>query len=169
GSLVTPHAWIAQAFPGRAILLDWQLPTATPRSLRNNTNPLTILFPAATLARKGAYEVRQAIAGTPTRILLGGPIHEAPDFWSGIEHSTVHKRYFDDVDAVVLPAIAESQPRALLQAIASNVPVIATPQTGLHADSPVIWVEALNAATVRNALNRIAAAKANAINIGSAP
>jgi glycosyltransferase involved in cell wall biosynthesis len=44
--------------------------------------------------------------------------------------------WLDGADLVVFPAFVESQPRRLLAALASGVPVIATPACGLGPREP---------------------------------
>ena len=88
---------------------------------------------------------------------LAGPILESPDFWTG---HNVNRTGFDlnGVGAVVLPAWSEHQPRRLLQAIANDIPVIASKACGLSGMQGVSEVEmgdveALKA-SVEAALNR---------------
>jgi hypothetical protein len=57
-SIVTPHAEIAALFGTRAVRLEWSMPkTAAQAGL---AVPGRIAFPGPTLARKGAYELREA-------------------------------------------------------------------------------------------------------------
>ena len=57
--------------------------------------------------------------------------------------------------AVVLPAVIEHQPRALLRALAAGIPVIATPSCGLGDRAGVVTVPELDAAALREALERV--------------
>lgn len=140
---ITPHSEIARLAGGRAIKLDWQIPST-------NTNPQPgerLLFPASTLGRKGAYELR-ALA---TPLTLAGPVLESPDFWQGID---VNRAGFDlqGVRAVVLPAWVENQPRRLLQAVAAGIPVIASEACGLEGVNGVSITETGDIGALRTAI-----------------
>lgn len=124
---VTPHVALADQGGAKAHRVPWCTPPALPRTPR----PGHILFPASTLGRKGAHALRQAIRGLPGVTLhLGGPVLEAPDFWAGLPVSTDGGNLLD-MEAVVLPAAIEHQPRTLLRALAAGIPVVATPACGL--------------------------------------
>jgi hypothetical protein len=132
-SLLTPHAEVADCFPGKATRLDWSLPTLAklggqPRA----PGPLRLWLPSSTVGRKGVWELREALAelGPCTLWVAGGEL-EGPGFWPAplrVEHGTPS---LASVDAVVLPAWVEHQPRALLRAVAAGVPVIASRACGL--------------------------------------
>jgi hypothetical protein len=124
---ITPHAVIAALASDRAQLLEWRLPKAEPRRPGK-----AVVFPASTLGRKGAYELREAARALGIPLKLHGPILESPDFWSGVSVSQVDADWLADAAAVVLPAWVENQPRRLLQALAAGVPVITTRASGLH-------------------------------------
>jgi hypothetical protein len=112
----------------------------------------TILFPCATIGRKGAYELRDAVRGMNVRILLGGKVLESEDFWHGYQVANSETASFEGIDLVVQPCIVESQPRALLRALAANVPVITTMNSGLHTDSPARFVAPLDSTGLRTAI-----------------
>ncbi|MGI9244957.1 MAG: VanW family protein [Verrucomicrobiales bacterium] len=120
---ISPHSAIAKLAGDRAIKLDWQLPEPAATTRTGNR----LLFPATTLGRKGAWELREL--GIP--LTIAGPDLEAPDFWNGREIERLPNFSLDGVRAVVLPAWVENQPRRLLQAIATNIPVIASDACGL--------------------------------------
>lgn len=135
--IVTPNSNVAALFGERAFLLPWSTPAA------GVVKPgESILFPGPTAARKGAYEVREAARRLGLRVVLTGNELEGPDFWQGIE--TVRRSPgeppFDDCFAVVQPAVVEEQPRMLLAALASGIPVITTAVCGLgqHANVKII-------------------------------
>ncbi len=129
--IVTPHRDIARLFPDKAEVLDWKLPptpAAAPVASQRR-----IAFPGPTIARKGAYELREAARALGLEVVLPGSELEGRDFWRGV---IVHRPdagtgWLADVIAVVQPAIVEERPRALLAALAAGVPVIATPACGL--------------------------------------
>ncbi len=148
--IVTPHFEIAGLFGDRAQLLDWRRPT--PRQ----TPPVrgdVFAFPGPTVARKGAYEVRDAARRLGVRLRPIGAELEGDGFWTGVELAPEPPGggWLDGVRAVVHPALAEGAPRRLLEALAAGVPVIATaacglpPQPGLTL-APMDDVDALVAA-----------------------
>ncbi len=131
--IITPHADIAKCFPERSLLLNWDLPTVTPIA---KAITQTILFPASTLGRKGAYELRSVAQELNLTVRVLGRELEGDNFWQSADWSVEIDRAFTDpfanVLAVVLPAHVENHPKLLLKAIAIGIPVIATEACGLH-------------------------------------
>jgi hypothetical protein len=127
---ITPHTSIAALADGRARILPWQIPQT--RTVRRGSN---LVFPASTLGRKGAWELREVLRDLRLPLTLGGPVLEGARFWEGITTTPAAPDWLEGAAAVVLPAWVEHQPRRLLQAVASGVPVIATAACGL-ADVP---------------------------------
>lgn len=131
---ITPHAQIARLAKERALLLDWQQPAASPSSpIPTGKHSPSVLLPASSLARKGVYELREALRGLRVRLLLPPGGWETPDFWDGFDVQGVAS-IADGVarcDVAVLPAWIEHQPRGLLLAMAAGKPVIATAACGL--------------------------------------
>ena len=127
GKWITPHSAIAALAGSRAEKLDWHLPPVArrPRGRR-------VIFPASTLARKGASELREVARKHLFPIGLGGPPLEGSDFWQGCNVVSAKGDWLRDAAAVVLPAWVENQPRRLLEAVAAGVPVIATEACGLN-------------------------------------
>jgi hypothetical protein len=128
--IVTPHTEIAALFGERAQLLDWKRPGSPPQKpIRGDV----FAFPGPTVARKGAFEVREAARrlGVPLRPM--GTDLEGAGFWAGVELAPTQPRmsWLDGVRAVVHPALAEAAPRRLLEALVAGVPVIATAACGL--------------------------------------
>jgi hypothetical protein len=129
--IVTPHAELADLFHDRALRLDWQVPPIGPA--RRDPAAKCIAFPGPTIARKGAFEVREVARALGLEVMLLGSDLEGPDFWDVVR---VHRpaatgRWLDRVAAVVQPAQFEERPRHLLAALAAGVPVIATAGCGL--------------------------------------
>jgi len=122
---ITPHSEIARLAGDRAIKLDWHLPETNRHTITGDR----LLFPAATLGRKGAWELRELAKSHP--ITICGAELEEPGFWDGIEIERRHGFDLDGVRALVLPAWVENQPRRLLQAIVAGIPVIASDACGL--------------------------------------
>jgi hypothetical protein len=129
--LVTPHAWLADQLRRLGFqcveLLPWA--TANPQP---HTHGRKILFPASGLARKGAYEVRDMCRELNLPLAVLGRAQENPGFWKGHDVTFVEKGpdLFLGIACVVLPAHVEHQPRLLLSALASGVPVICSPECG---------------------------------------
>jgi hypothetical protein len=132
--IVTPHAEIARLFPGKAELLEWRLPpvarpAAAPASRR-------IAFPGPTVARKGAFEMRDAAGALRLELVLLGGELEGAGFWDGVaatrpDPAAGPAGWLDGVAAVVQPALVEERPRHLLMALAAGVPVVATAACGI--------------------------------------
>ena len=135
GRIITPHAEIARLFPGKTVRLDWRIPTVAPAGPAAR-RPDRIAFPGPTIARKGAWEVREAARTLDLEVVLCGSELEGAGFWDGVR--TLHPApesggdaWLEGVGAVVQPAIVEDRPRHLLAALAAGVPVIATTACGL--------------------------------------
>ncbi len=153
--IVTPHAYLGSLFATKVKLLDWSEPkprTARPATPNELHEPPVILFPCATLGRKGAYELREAIHDLDVRLVLGGKILEDPSFWDGF--NTIQTPFEPALvpDLVVLPSIVESQPRSLLQALADGIPVLTTRESGIHANSGARFVPVLDSNALRAAI-----------------
>ncbi|HTO81829.1 MAG TPA: VanW family protein [Methylomirabilota bacterium] len=149
---ITPHSRIAALAGARAERLSWDIPLA---SGAQGTQRNRLVFPATTLGRKGAYELREAAQELGLLLTLGGPTLEADDFWDGM--TTVHgsDAWLRDTAAVVLPAWIEDQPRRLLQAIAAGIPVIASEACGLDGMAGVRVVPTGDTHALREALHSV--------------
>ncbi|MCW5773507.1 MAG: VanW family protein, partial [Rhodospirillaceae bacterium] len=151
--IVTAHADIAALFPLKAVQLDWAVPKAVaPVSVAPGKPRL--IFPAATLARKGAFDLREAIAGLDITLVVTGAEHEGAEFWRGLDvtHAPFDQALRAGATAVVLPALVEHNPRALLRAAAGHVPVIASRECGVPRMPGVATVAAGDAAALRAAI-----------------
>jgi hypothetical protein len=147
---ITPHSSIAKLARTKAVKLDWRVP-----AVRTSTPGEWIVFPASTLARKGAWELRVVARELDLPVRLGGPVLEAPAFWSGIRTEPAGVASLDGARAVVLPAWIEHQPRRLLQAVAAGVPVIASDACGLGGLAGVTTVPAGDVDALRTALGAV--------------
>jgi len=148
--IVTPHAEIAALFGERARLLHWRRPAPPAQPPQHGD---VFAFPGPTVARKGAFEVREAARRLSAKLRPTGTELEGADFWAGVELEPTPPggSWLDGVRAVVHPALAEATPRRLLEALAAGVPVIATAACGLAPQPrlalvPMDDVEALVAA-----------------------
>ncbi|WP_088892097.1 VanW family protein [Leptolyngbya ohadii] len=154
--IVTPHSEIAALFPEKSVLLDWQIPQhQTPPNPGN-----AILFPASTLGRKGAYELRQAAQNLGLTLRILGQELEGQNFWHGVSVERFRSDQDDrspkdplaGVGLVVLPAYVEHRPRLLLRAIAAGIPVIVSEACGLGNLEGVITVPTGDAAALQKAI-----------------
>ena len=145
---ITPHSAIARLAGPRAVKLAWQLPHATLRVAGGKD----IVFPASTLGRKGAYELREAAQELGLRVTLGGPVIEDAAFWRGVETVAAGDAWLPQAAAVVLPAWVENQSRRLLQAVAAGIPVIASHACGLDGMPGVTVIPAGDAEALTAAL-----------------
>ena len=166
-SWITPHRFLAKLAGSRAVQLDWQTPRFESGPAAKN-HAREIHFPAATLGRKGAYELRDAARQLDLRVTLGGPILECPDFWSGLAVQRADDFSLAQSRAVVLPAWVENQPRRLLRAAALGIPVIASEPCGLQGLPGIDTVPAGDVDALIEALSRLlkspAARAINALN-----
>ena len=153
--IITPHARVADLFRAKTTLLTWATPAqGSEKPSAKSHERQTILFPASTLGRKGAYELREALSGTDVRVLLGGRVLENEKFWDGFDAELANPSELAKVSLVAQPSIVESQPRNLLRAIAAGLPVVTTPESGLHPGSGAILVESMNAPALKLAISR---------------
>ncbi|MEP7008643.1 MAG: VanW family protein [Sphingomonas bacterium] len=132
--LVTAHHGVAAHFPaGRVDLLEWA--PASPLAAKHGGR--AILFAGPALARKGAYAMRDAMAGLDIELLIERGAEEAPDFWAGLNVRRLARgEQPASLAGVVLPAIVEHRPHTLLRAVAAGLPVIATAACGLPPQQP---------------------------------
>jgi len=127
--IITPHSEIASLFGDRAELLNWVTPEMKPQTKLGTK----IVFPASTLGRKGAYELRDVALKMNLPVALVGPNLEGDEFWKGVKVERLNSdNWLDDAAMVVLPAWVEQRPRRLLEAISRGIPVIASRACGLE-------------------------------------
>ena len=150
---VTPHREVAKLAGNKSVLLDWTLPAIMPTAGEKTR----IAFPASTLGRKGAYELREVAKRLGLRITLGGGVIEDAQFWAGVDAAPAAGHWLSGARAVVLPAWVEHQPRRLLQALAAGVPVIASNACGLEGVSGVISIPEGDTAALERALAEVQA------------
>jgi glycosyltransferase involved in cell wall biosynthesis len=122
--------------------------------LTQPADPRRIAFPGPTAARKGAHDVREAAMQLGLEVVLTGSELEGGGFWAEVD--TVHpaESWLDGVSAVVQPAVIEDQPRKLLAALATGVPVIATQACGLPAQPGLTLIAEGDAGALAAALSR---------------
>jgi VanW like protein/Glycosyl transferases group 1 len=150
---ITPHRGVAKLGGSRSVLLDWALP-----EVRQAEGEKTrVVFPASTLGRKGAYELREVAKRLGLRLALGGAVIEEPQFWGDLDTTPASGHWLSGARVVVLPAWVEHQPRRLLQAIAAGVPVIASQACGLEGVSGVVSIPEGDAGALEVALQQLQA------------
>lgn len=129
--IITAHSDIAALFPKRAMRLQWKMPAANETARRARGSKPAVVFPAATVGRKGCYELREALRGLDVKLILLGPLIEGAGFWEGFDVEHGSDDWLARADLVVLPAFVEHKPRRLLLAAAHGIPVIATSACGI--------------------------------------
>jgi len=157
--IITPHTEIAALYPDKSLLIDWAIPPSETQLNRVAAGEVKLVFPAATVGRKGVYELRAALQGLDIQLLTLGPLLEGKDFWDGID---VHQLRADEdwlagATAVVLPSFVEHRPRRLLAAVARGVPVIASTTCGLGNISGVTNVPAGDVKSLRAEIEKVIA------------
>jgi len=156
---ITPHRGVAKLGGNKSVLLDWALPSVPPRASTPPTEAgkATVAFPASTLGRKGAYELREVARRLGLRLALGGAIIEDPQFWGDLNAAAPAGHWLAGARAVVLPAWVEHQPRRLLHAVAAGVPVIASQACGLEGLAGVVSIPEGDSAALEAALMQLPA------------
>jgi hypothetical protein len=153
--IITPHGAIANCYPGKTTLLDWDLAPQHLVTRSRSPGPLRLWLPTSSVGRKGVWELREALSGLgPIQLWITGRELEGPGFWSSCAGVMIERGSpaLANIDAVVLPAWIEHQPRALLRAVAAGVPVIATSACGLQAIEAVRTITAGDVEDLREAL-----------------
>jgi hypothetical protein len=163
----TPHRELAKFYPEKTELLDWMLPCVAKKSVPGGK---TILFPASALGRKGAYAMRDAMQGLDAELVVTGRAREHDgEFWKSVRiKQTENSTWPEQVAAVVLPAIVEHQPRALLRAVAMGLPVIATEACGLGDMPGVVTVPAYSPGALRDSVEHAIAANVPQVRLEAA-
>ena len=146
--IITPHALLARLFPSRTTRLEWKLP-----AVRSGRRGECVVFPGPSLARKGAFEVRDSLRqlGYPL-LVLNTRAAESKHFWEGVPMSEVSSDWLQHANVVIQPAFIENNPRPLLRALASGIPVIATPECGIEAHPLLTLVPTGNRQALADAL-----------------
>lgn len=147
--LVTAHHSLAALQPHRTLLIDWQ----SPLLMKAHGGGRTLLMPASALARKGAYALRDALAGLDTELIVSGQASELAGFWKDLPVRSLGKdEPMPALAGVVLPALIEHRPEPLLAALAAGLPVVATDACGLTPQPGLTLVARDDAEALHNAL-----------------
>jgi hypothetical protein len=155
--IITPHPEIAALYPDKSVVLDWVLPSLGRHTNRIVGRQAKLVFPAATVGRKGIYELREALTGLDIQLLTMGPILESKNFWDGwrVDQLPAGEDWLSCAAAVVLPAFVEHKPRRLLEAVARGVPVIASTACGLENIVGVTSVPAGDVESLRGEIEQL--------------
>jgi hypothetical protein len=145
---ITPHSKIARLAGAKARKLEWHIPPVATR----NANGGTVVFPASTLGRKGAYEMREVARDLGLTVTTSGGVLESDSFWRGVPVVVAGTDPLATARLVVLPAWIEDQPRRLLRALSAGIPVIASDACGLEGVPGVTTVPVGDVAALRNAI-----------------
>lgn len=158
--IITSHSEIAQLYEGKTVAVNWVMPPHSSTRKVSHARRPRIVFPAATVGRKGAYELREAIQGLDIELTVVGTQLEGGDFWKGLAIERKHngKDWLEGVTALVLPAYVEHKPRRLLEGVARGIPVIASTACGLGSVKGVVNVPAGNVKALRHEIEKIIAA-----------
>jgi len=132
-TIFTPHKQIAALYD-RAACLPWEAPP--PRRNKSLRQRDLLVFMGPTLARKGAYAVREAVKKTGLSITVLGPELEEPGFWHNLPvvRSNASELPWERIHTVVQPALFEYWPRQLLRAHAAGANLVVSPLCGLEED-----------------------------------
>jgi hypothetical protein len=140
--LITPHIRIASSFPN-AEVVPWDVPAARVQSIPTRD---LVVFPAPTLGRKGAYEVREAIRELGIPLGVVGPCLEGQNFWQDVAVIQLSaKDWLSRARVVVMPAFVEHQPRRILKAVTEGIPVIVSEECGVPPGEGITVIPAGNA------------------------
>jgi glycosyltransferase involved in cell wall biosynthesis len=156
--IITPHSEIAGIYKGRAVTIDWTIPPhKSPRKTPRDERRPRIVFPASTVGRKGAYELRAAIQGLDVGLTVVGTQLEGEDFWRGlsIERRQNGEDWLEGASAIVLPAYVEHRPRRLLEGVARGIPVIASTACGLENTAGVVTIPSGDVTALRHEIEKV--------------
>jgi len=146
--IITPHQEVANIFNNKSVKLNWVLPNnAEPGALKGRE----ILFPAAGLGRKGAYEIKQLATELKLRLKIAGNRTEFSEFWNGLDIEIADGNVFNNVGLVIYPTYVEHRPGLLLKAIAGGIPVITTTASGILPGENITIVPVGNYEALREA------------------
>jgi len=154
--IITPHVALASAFGLRAILLEWEVANLEARTDPVLTSPRWF-FPASAVARKGVYELADALQHTGGELLVLGHATEGHnDPLKNIPHRLATMADLPHCTAIVLPAWIEHEPRLALRALALGIPVIATHACGFAPHRLLTMLDAGDSKSLREAMQKCA-------------
>lgn len=147
----TAHAEIARQLPNVTMIL-WSAPS--PVVWKQGK---TVVFPGPTVARKGAFEVREACQHMKLTVATLGAELEGDNFWAAVKHEKRERSgdWLNGALAVVQPAILEDKPYALLAALEAGCPVICTEACGLPDCENLYLIPAANSGAIVTLLQEL--------------
>jgi hypothetical protein len=133
--IVTPHSQIANLFD-KSLQLPWENQIQHAEKRHGTTHRDLIVFFGPTLARKGAYAVRDAVKKMGFSPVVVGSELEGPGFWKGVPviRADLQNLVWDRVLMVLQPALFEYWPRQLLRAHTSGSHLVISPNCGIAED-----------------------------------
>jgi hypothetical protein len=146
--VIAPHTSLAGWYGERFVQLPWHLPKLS-RARRGRS----VVYPGPTVARKGAFALRTALADMNCELMVLAGNLEEKDFWNGVRVAPSAPDWTNHAAVVVEPALLEDSPRPLLRAVAAGIPVICTPNCGVSGLPNVTTVEFGNVEQLRHALS----------------
>jgi hypothetical protein len=144
---LSPHAEVLALAGERGQALPWHRPSP----IAAEGTRRGVYFPGTALDRRGVRELREAWALQPFPLWVDRGQAEAFAGMAPVEVETM-RQGLARAACVALPAWLEHQPRALLAALASGVPVVATRACGLPSDGTWREVEPGDAPALSSAL-----------------
>jgi hypothetical protein len=134
-TIVTPHPQIAALFTN-VTRLAWERPTQEAMGVDIKKQKDMIVFLGPTLARKGAYAVREIVKQMGFELTVVGAEFEGEDFWRGlpITHIPFRQLPWHRIHTVLQPALFEYWPRQLLRAHAAGSRLVISPFCGIEED-----------------------------------
>ena len=133
--IVTPHPEIAALF-NTSFRLAWMKSTGETRPRTSVEGKDLVVFFGPTLARKGAYAVRDIAREMGFELTLVGSDLEGADFWRGVrvKRSRSVDLPWHRIHTVLQPALFDFWPRQLLRAHASGSRLVISPDCGIQED-----------------------------------
>jgi VanW like protein len=119
--IVTPHPQIAALFKN-AMRIAWDMPSREIKAGSGDREKDLVVFFGPTIARKGAYAVREIVKQLGCELTAVGSELEGPDFWRGLRVRRIELASlpWDRIHTVLQPALFEFWPRHLLRAQAAG-------------------------------------------------
>lgn len=133
--IVTPHPQIAAQF-SNSFRLTWKRSTGDSGVGSNGGAKNLVVFFGPTLARKGAYAVRDIARQMGFELTVVGSELEGANFWQGlgVKRSSLADLPWHRIHTVLQPALFEFWPRQLLRAHANGSRLVISPDCGIEED-----------------------------------
>ncbi len=147
--IITPHSGIAALFPEKAVQLNWYSNNLR-IIVKQQQSQVRLLFPFATIASKGAYQLRDIAKTLGAEVIVAGPLLEDSEFWKGVRVTSIKRNHLSiakiasKVSAVVIPAYVVNRPQLVLFAAQLGLKVIASEACGLKGIDGVIEISGNN-------------------------